>query len=227
MSTADGSVEIRDLVFGYGEGGFRLAVPRLEIGSGETVVLIGPSGSGKTTLLHLIAGILQPASGSVSVGGTAFGSLGPGARRRFRIERIGLVFQEFALLDHLSVRENIILPFLVDRGLARSRDPEPDLLRVAERCGIANLVGRRPEELSHGERQRVAICRALITRPALLLADEPTGNLDPTTTRRVVALLTEEVRARGTTLLMVTHDHSLIGSFDRVVDFESLAEVVA
>jgi putative ABC transport system ATP-binding protein len=227
MGTSEGSVEVRDLFFGYGEGGFRLGVPRLEIGSGETVVLIGPSGSGKTTLLHLIAGILQPASGSVSVAGTALGDLSPGARRRFRIEHIGLVFQEFALLDHLSVRENILLPFLVDRSLARSRDPEPDLVRVTERCGIAHLVDRRPEKLSHGERQRVALCRSLITRPALLLADEPTGNLDPKTTSRVVALLIEEARARGTTLVMVTHDHSLIDSFDRVVDFESLAEVVA
>ena len=226
MSTPDGSVEIRDLAFGYGEGGFRLAVPRLGIGPGETVVLIGPSGSGKTTLLHLIAGILPPDSGSVSVGGTVLAALTPGARRRFRIERIGLVFQEFALLDHLSVRENILLPFLVDRTLARSRNPDSDLARVTESCGIAHLVGRRPEKLSHGERQRVALCRSLITRPALLLADEPTGNLDPATTGRVVALLLEEVRARGTTLVMVTHDHSLIGSFDRVVDFESLAEAV-
>lgn len=216
-------IEIDGLEFRYGgPDGFVLSVPSLRVARGARAAIIGPSGSGKSTLLGLIAGILVPDRGRIAVGGVDRARAGDAARRRFRVTEIGMVFQEFELLDHLTVRENVLLPYFVNAALRLDGAVEARLVELAEAAGIGRYLARRPRELSHGERQRVAICRALVTSPTLLLADEPTGNLDPVTARRVLDLLTREASRAAATLLMVTHDHGLAASFEQVIDFEAL-----
>ena len=184
---------------------------------------MGPSGCGKTTLLRLIAGILRPASGRVVVGGEDVAALDEGRARAFRLRRVGLVFQEFELLDYLSARDNILLPYRLDRSLTLTAGVRDRLASLAEAAGIAHLLGSRPPQLSRGERQRVAVCRALITRPGLVLADEPTASLDPAGRDRVVTLLRDAAPAAGAHLVVVTHDPDLPGRFGRVVDLPSVA----
>lgn len=213
-------LEARGLEFAYGEGAFHLTLEELVLERGTTTAIIGPSGCGKTTLLRLLTGQVAPQAGGVVLGGKDLSSASDTERRARRLAEIGLVFQDFALLEYLSVEGNLRLPFhlnpeLEDRGL---------LKELAEATGIAPLLARKPARLSQGERQRVALCRALITGPALVVADEPTGNLDPDTAARAMDLCFEQVAARGATLLVVTHDHGLLPRFDRVVD---LAEAPA
>lgn len=219
---ARGSIRVRDLRFDYPRGQYRLSVPRLDVESGERVALVGASGSGKTTLLHLLAGILRPDSGSIEVADVRVDEASEALRRRFRLRDCGMIFQEFELLEHLSVRDNALLPYLVEPTLgldARVRTRAAELLR---RAGLEALARRRPGRLSQGERQRVGICRALITGPSLILADEPTGNLDPETTREILVAIFEEVERARATLLFVTHDHSLLDRFDRVLHLSDL-----
>jgi putative ABC transport system ATP-binding protein len=213
------SVSARDLAFRYADGGYELAVPRFEVGERERVALIGPSGAGKTTLLHLVAGILPVQGGALSVLGEELGAMSEAERRRFRLTQVGMIFQEFELLDHLTVRENILLPHLVGSGWARSAEVADRLERLCARAGLDGYLDRRPRALSQGERQRVAICRALITRPRLLLADEPTGNLDPATTATILDAVFEEAEEHRAALVWITHDHSFLDRFDRTVDF--------
>jgi ABC-type lipoprotein export system ATPase subunit len=215
-------IRIEDLRFSYEPEEFALQIPSLSVARGERVALIGPSGCGKTTLLSLIAGILLPRSGWIEVDGLEVPGLSDAERRRFRIGRIGLIFQEFELLEHLTVRENILLPYYVNGALRLDGAVTERAERLAGTLGIGRGLGRRPSALSHGERQRVAVGRALIAEPALLLADEPTGNLDPRNREAILDLVFSEAAARGATLLMVTHDHSFLPRFDRVVDFERL-----
>lgn len=216
-------IEIAGLRFGYDEGGFVLSVPDLRIDRGEHVAFIGPSGSGKTTLVYLIAGILRAEAGSVRVGETELGELSDEARRAFRIARIGFVFQEFELLDYLSVRDNVLLAYHLNPALELTDEARDQALAVAESVGLGDKLRRFPRTLSQGERQRVALCRALATSPDLLIADEPTGNLDPSTARNILGVLLEQVRRKGATLLVVTHNHDLLRSFDRVVDMAEFA----
>ena len=190
-------------------------VEQLKIAAGERVAIIGPSGCGKTTLLSAISGILVPTAGTVTVGETDIARLGEKARRAFRCDRIGLVFQEFELLEHLDIRENAFLP----RWLAGREATEEDQVRLkerAERCGIGDLLHRKPHALSQGERQRAAVCRALMTSPPLILADEPTGSLDQGSGEAVLDLLFEEAQLTGSTVIVVTHDRSLLSRFDAV-----------
>ena len=222
-SNAPPAVEVENLRYRYGEeGAFRLFVPRVVLPAGATMACIGPSGCGKTTLVHLLAGILQPESGRVVVQGTEWSTRSDAERRAFRISQIGMVFQQFALLDHLTVRENVLLPYFVSPALQLGPLVEERVAALADSTGIAAVLDRRPDDLSQGERQRVAICRALVTEPPLVLADEPTGNLDPDTTDRVLELLLAQVSERGSALVMVTHDHALTSSFDQVLDFDDL-----
>lgn len=198
-------------------------MPALAIEAGEKVAIVAPSGAGKTTLLHLIAGILVPQAGSVRVNGIELSALGDAARRDFRCEHVGLVFQTFELLEYLDVAENIRLPYLVNRRL-RAKDPgEAAVRELAAQAGLGEKLRRGVERLSQGERQRVALCRALIARPALLLADEPTGSLDPATGRVALDLLLELARVHRSTLVAVTHDRGLLGAFDRTVDLAELS----
>jgi putative ABC transport system ATP-binding protein len=211
-------IELEGLDFSYGGNGFRLRVPEFTVAQGEQVALIGPSGCGKTTLLHLVAGILGTGAGRVRVGDTEVSALGDAARRDFRAARIGLVFQEFELLDYLDVVDNILLPYRIARALRPDREAKERAQALAESVGIGDKLRRFPAHLSQGERQRVAVCRALVTRPLLVLADEPTGNLDPANKERVLDLLLARAKESGATLLAVMHDHSLLGRFGRVVD---------
>ncbi len=220
-------IEFQNTTFAYPGSRFLLRVPELKVGAGEKVVLIGPSGSGKTTLLHLASGILRPERGTIRVDDTEISRLPDAARRNFRIRHIGLVFQEFELLEYLSVRENILLPYRVNGLLKLDRGVRSEVNALAESVGIAATLDRYPHRLSQGERQRVAICRALITRPQMIFADEPTGNLDPRTSRTIVDVLLRQADASDATVLMVTHDHSLLDRFDRVVDLEQLLVAAA
>lgn len=213
--------------FAYPGGAFELRIPRLEIEAGRRVAIIGPSGSGKTTLVQLIAGLRAPQAGRVRVGDFEPSAAGDAARRRFRATHIGFVFQEFELLEYLSVRDNILLPYRITRALRRTAEVDANCERLARAVGVADKLRRLPRTLSQGERQRVAIARALIAEPPLVAADEPTGNLDPATADAVLDLLLGEVRQRGATLLMVTHNHALLDRFDRVIDVTRLGEAAA
>ena len=217
-------IQISDLHFRYPGGMFALRVPELAVAEGERVAVIGPSGAGKTTLLNLIAGISTPLSGRVLTRGVDLTALSDSERRDFRAGSIGLVFQEFELLDYLDVLDNVLLPFRIAGGIRLDSDARERARRVADRVGLGDKLSRNVERLSQGERQRVAICRALCTEPAVVLADEPTGNLDPANKGRVLELLLDSVAATGATLVAVTHDHDLLDSFDRVVDFKQFYE---
>ncbi|MFT4541057.1 MAG: putative ABC transport system ATP-binding protein [Planctomycetota bacterium] len=214
-------LELDGVSFDYGRAGdgFQLQIESLSIHAAESIACIGPSGSGKSTFLALAAGIELAQRGQVQTLGKAWNQLSDADRRRLRISRIGLVFQEFALFDHLTVRENILLPYFVNPTLSLDREAELRASQLAETAGIQAYLQKKPRHLSQGERQRVALCRALVTQPALILADEPTGNLDPDTSRSVVNLMQRERTERGATLVVVTHDHEMLDSFDRVIDF--------
>ncbi len=214
------AVRITDLEFRYGEGDFRLRIPALEVPTGSTMAFIGPSGSGKTTLLHLIAGIAVPQAGRVETQGVDVGGLSDAARREFRIRQVGLVFQEFELLEYLSVLDNILLPYRINPALRLVPDVRCRAEVVADQVGIADKLGRFPSRLSQGERQRVAICRAILPEPPLLLADEPTGNLDPASKDRVLDYVFDYAHRSGATFITITHDRELLGRFEKVVDFK-------
>jgi ABC-type lipoprotein export system ATPase subunit len=217
-----GAVRISDLHFRYGEGDFRLEVPDLAIESGSTVAFIGPSGCGKTTLLNLMAGIVTPTRGRIWTCGTELGPLSDAERRAFRISTIGLVFQEFELLEYLTVLDNVLLPYRVHSALRLTESVRKRARGLSDRVGMADKLYRYPRKLSHGERQRVAVCRSVLPEPAILLADEPTGNLDPSNKDRVLDILFDFIHEQGTTLVAVTHDHELLSRFERVIDFRDL-----
>jgi len=214
-------IEVRDLNFAYASGEFRLRIGAFDVAPGEKLAVIGPSGSGKTTLLNLLAGIALPQRGCVRVAGEEISALPDAARRAFRATRIGFVFQDFALIEYLSVRDNILHPCRISRALALDGAARARAQALAGRLGIADKLTRGVGDLSQGERQRVAICRALLAHPALILADEATGNLDPDNKGRILDLLFDEAAAVRATLVAVTHDHALLGRFDRVVDFDA------
>jgi len=218
-------IQISNLKFSYASvGGFRMFLPRLDIAAGECVAIVGPSGSGKTTLLNLMAGTFVPSSGEISVAGQQLDSMTEAARRRFRIGRVGQVFQAFELLDYLSVTENILLPRLIDPSGRKRPDSQQRIQSLLASVGLEDKADISPSELSHGERQRVAVCRAMLNRPQLLLADEPTGNLDQANKQNVVELLIRQAAEHDSMLLMVTHDHGMLDAFERVIDFAELVE---
>ncbi len=189
--------------------GVHLQVPR-----GGSLAIVGPSGSGKTTLLGLLAGLDLPTHGRVCIDGVDLNALDEDGRARLRAARIGFVFQDFQLIDHLSALENVMLALDI---AGRSRQVRADAAAMLERVGLGHRLDQRPPVLSGGEQQRVALARAFATRPALLLADEPTGNLDEATGARIIDLLFSLQRELGTTLVLVTHDPALARRCDAVV----------
>jgi ABC-type lipoprotein export system ATPase subunit len=215
-------IEISDLRFNYSGSEFALNIDQLLVESGETVAVVGPSGSGKTTLLNLIAGVMTADAGEIRVDDQSLSTLGDASRRAFRINSIGMVFQNFELLDYLPVLDNILLPLRIGAGLRVTGDLRRRAEELAAELGIGDKLRRYPEHLSQGERQRVAVSRALLLEPPLVLADEPTGNLDPTNKEVVLDLLLDYVSASGATLLTVTHDRELLSRFQRVLDFREL-----
>ncbi len=212
-------IEVRGLEFAFHQRDFRLRVDSLSIPDGRKAALIGPSGSGKTTLLNLLGGIYLPRAGSIRIAGHEMTALCDAARRNYRIANIGFVFQDFQLIEYLSVRDNILHPFRINRSLRLSKEVRRRAEELADQTGLGERLHHRPDELSQGERQRAAICRALLPRPSLLLADEPTGNLDPAAKDHILQLLFDQANRTGATLVTVTHDHGRLGGFDQVIDF--------
>ncbi len=217
-------MKVEGLTFNYGAGGFRLRVPTFSLRDGERLALVGPSGSGKTTLLNLIAGILTPETGRIDIAGTDVTGLSDAERRRFRASHIGFVFQDFALLDYLTAEQNLLDPYRITPALTLDAEVRDRAEALAGSCGIGDKLDRHPTALSHGEQQRVAICRALLTRPKLILSDEATGNLDPDSKARILDLLFEKASEAGAAVLAVTHDHELLPRFERVIDFAQYRE---
>jgi putative ABC transport system ATP-binding protein len=213
-------ININSLEFHYPEGEFRLNVPELTVNQSEKVAVIGPSGSGKTTLLNLISGIVTPNSGSIAVNDEMVSGLNDDKRRDFRITNIGFVFQDFELLDYLNVLDNIVHPYRITSALVLDKDVRERAVSLAESMGIVDYLKRHPDDLSQGERQRAAICRALLPYPKVILADEATGNLDPVNKEKIMDLIFQSVADHNATLLAVTHDHELLKRFDRVIDFK-------
>ncbi len=211
------AIELRRLTKLYREGESERVVFRdvdAVVKAGEIAVLVGRSGSGKSTLLNLISGIDLPTSGSVVLAGTDLGALSEHERTLFRRRHIGFVFQFFNLVPTLTVEENVLLPLdLCGRADAAGRRRAADLLA---RVGLADRRGSYPDRLSGGEQQRLAVARALAHDPALVLADEPTGNLDEDTARQVIELFDRLVREEGRTVVMVTHSREVVGAADRV-----------
>ena len=187
----------------------------LSLDAGDFVALVGPSGCGKSTLLHLCGAMDRPTAGTVRLEGVALESLGDDELTRTRRDRVGFVFQFFNLLPTLTVLENVALPALLAGG--RSAVAEPAARALLDRVGLASRLSHYPRQLSGGEMQRAAVARALVQRPALLIADEPTGNLDSESGRLVLDLLTAVQRDMGVTLLLATHDRDIASAASRVV----------
>ncbi len=214
-------IHIQNLDFRYPRAAFQLVINDLKIETGEKVAFVGPSGSGKTTLLNLISGITLARSGTIEVAGNHVGSLSDKQRRDFRVAKIGFVFQRFELIEYLNVSDNILFPFLINPSVDCTPEVRHRMMGLADTVGIASLLKRYPRQLSQGEQQRVAICRALILSPPLILADEPTGNLDPANKEIILDLMLSEFEARTRTFVVVTHDQSVAQKCDRMIDFSS------
>jgi putative ABC transport system ATP-binding protein len=208
-------VAARDVRRRYGDG--ETAVDALDgvslsISAGELVAIMGPSGSGKSTLMHILAGLDRPTSGQVWIDGTDIAGLGDTALTKLRRRHVGFIFQFFNLLPMLTAEENVVLPLEL-AGRPRDRQWVAELI---ESVGLADRRRHRPSELSGGQQQRVAIARALVSRPTVVFADEPTGNLDSTTSSEILALLRDSVTAYGQTTVMVTHDPRAAAIADRI-----------
>jgi putative ABC transport system ATP-binding protein len=201
-----------------GGSGLVLDVPYFALGSGEQLALRGESGTGKTTFLHLIAGVLAADSGRIMVEGTDIVSLPEARRDRVRAEKIGVIFQAFNLLQGYTVLENVALGMSFG---ARGANRKYARL-LLERVGLANRLGHFPRQLSTGQQQRVAVARALAKRPKLVLADEPTGNLDRRNAGESLKLICEVCREAGASLLIVSHDERVLGQFGDVREFSEL-----
>jgi putative ABC transport system ATP-binding protein len=208
-------IDLENITRHYGNDVHALSGISLKVELSERVAIMGPSGSGKSTLLHLVCGLDEPTSGVVRVDGVRLSELDDDTRTRLRREKIGMIFQTFNLLSTLTAAENVSLPLRL-QGLGW-RDSQTRAQAMLERVGLKERAGHKPDELSGGERQRVAIARALIFEPLLLLADEPTGNLDSATGKEILTLLDEVNRDLGATILLVTHNEAATVHCNRVL----------
>ncbi len=211
-------IRIESLEFAYRHSGFRLRVPTLVVAPGEKVALIGPAGSGKSTLLNLVAGNLTADAGSVTVDQEPMGALDERARRYLRVTTLGLIFQDLALLDYLSVMDNILLPYRLSRVLTLDNGVRTRADALARGMGLGARLDSPVGELCHGERRCVSLCRALLPKPRLILADDPVAGLDPGGRAQVLSLLLRSAEVYEATVVASIHDHELLGRFDRTVD---------
>ncbi len=212
----DPVVAAADVTRRYGQGETAVDALRgvsLEVRRGELTAVMGPSGSGKSTLMHILAGLDKPTSGDVAIAGTSIGALNDTELTKLRRRHIGFVFQFFNLLPMLTAKENIVLPL----ELAGTKLDRAWVDGVIEKVGLSDRVTHRPSELSGGQQQRVAIARALISRPTVMFADEPTGNLDSATSAEILELLHDSVKSYGQTTIMVTHDANVASIADRIL----------
>jgi len=222
-------IDISELTFSYrGRGpnlksSFGMRVEEFKVPPGASTALVGPSGSGKTTLLALIAGTLRAASGSITVNDQAITGFSDNELGQYRIRSVGQVFQAFELLGYLTVIENVMLPWYI-AGSGMKADIRKRAAELLLGVGLESKRNAMPGELSQGEQQRVAVCRAMLNNPPVLLADEPTGNLDQVNKQNVVDLLVAQAKHNNSTLLMVTHDESLLNKFDSVLDMRNVAQ---
>lgn len=208
------SIKILDLQKGYSLKSERIEILKkinTEIKSGEVVAIVGASGSGKSTLLSLLSGLDQIDSGEIFVNDVALSKLSPKEMISFRAQNIGIIFQQFHLVSHLTAFENVSLPL----DILEKKYSDEEIFFALDQVGLKPRAGHKPSELSGGESQRLAIARALITKPALLLADEPSGNLDTETGEKVMTVFFDQVRKQKTTTLLVTHDMNLAKKCDR------------
>jgi putative ABC transport system ATP-binding protein len=223
---SEAAIRLRGVEFAWPRGPRVLSIAALEVARGERVMLRGASGSGKSTLLGVIGGVLVPQAGSVEILGTDLTCLPGAARDRFRGQHFGFIFQMFNLIPYLSVIDNVLLPLRLSPARAARVEGDPhaaaEALLAALGLGDAALQGRAVTALSIGQQQRVAAARALIGRPEIIVADEPTSSLDADAREGFLALLMQECRAAGATLLFVSHDASLAGHFDRAVAMDAL-----
>jgi putative ABC transport system ATP-binding protein len=213
---APGVISARNLIKRYGQGDAHVDALRgvsLEIDEGRMTAVMGPSGSGKSTLMHILAGLDQPTEGTVTIAGLEISSMSDAELTRLRRRHIGFVFQFFNLLPMLSAEENIVLPL----SIAGEKLDRVWLEELLETVGIADRRTHRPSELSGGQQQRVSIARALLPRPTVLFADEPTGNLDSSTSHDVLKLLRDSVDELAQTIVMVTHDPQAAAQADRIL----------
>jgi putative ABC transport system ATP-binding protein len=209
-------VVARDVMRRYGQGQTCVDALRgvsVDIDSGRLTAVMGPSGSGKSTLMHILAGLDKPTAGSVEVAGQEITSMSDGDLTKLRREHIGFVFQFFNLLPMLTAEENITLPL----SIAGEKADAGWLEEIVDDVGLSDRLSHRPAELSGGQQQRVAIARALVSKPTVLFADEPTGNLDSTTGNEILQLIRESVDSRGQTTVMVTHDPRAASTADRIL----------
>lgn len=190
-----------------------------EMPSGESVALVGPSGVGKTTALRLLAGILTPNRGRVHLGEFCMSGARSKARRAFRLRHIGIVFQDYQLVDCLSVLDNVLLPYRLSSSMRVTGEARERASELANKVGLGHKLSCLAHRLSQGERQRCAICRSVVTRPSIILADEPTGALDARNRARVVDLILDMARECEATVVFVTHDLDVLEPFDRVWEF--------
>ena len=212
-------LEISNLCKVYGKGETRVDALKdvsFDVEQGEFVAIVGPSGSGKSTLLHILGGVDVPSSGIVNIAGTDIGKLDETKLAIFRRRNIGLIYQFYNLIPILNVEENMTLPILLD-----GKKPDKELLKnLVEKLGLKDRLSHLPNQLSGGQQQRVSIGRAFMNNPALLLADEPTGNLDSENSREIISLLRKFNKENNQTVIIITHDEKIALSADRVITIE-------
>lgn len=210
-------IELKNIEKGYRNpetGSYEsvIQIPQLTIGAKDHIAIAGPSGTGKTTLLHLLSGLISPDKGSIVVNGTDITSLSESGRDRFRADNIGYIFQSFNLLDGYTALENVMLGMtFTGKGSDKAKATE-----TLKSLGLAERLHYKPSELSTGQQQRVCIARAIVNNPKIILADEPTGNLDPATTREILAILKEN--AKDKILIIVTHESEVLDQFENHLD---------
>ena len=219
-------LQISDLHFQYPASDFKIEVSDIKITQGSKIAISGKSGSGKTTLIHLISGILKPQSGGILFFDKSITDMNDNDIRKHRISNIGFIFQEFELLDYLNVMDNLVLPYKINKSLSLDEEIKDKAKEIANRIGIGNKLDQHPKQLSGGERQRLAIARALITSPPLIIADEPTGNLDDKTSNIVMDEITDQVSYTNSTLIMISHNNELISSFDEIIDIQESPNII-